>query len=149
MKIFNFEKYIHIIMKIAALKNYIFPNLMSISGYLYFIYLYLYRFESSRIYIQPGADETVEAYSHTFEGFAVLVIFIIISLVFFILSIVEYLIRKKCSSNVILKNKLPKSIEIIHSILFWIGILVPLSSLVIAILFVVFAPISDFILRLS
>lgn len=149
MKIFNFEKYIHIIMKIADFKNYIFPNLMSISGYLYFIYFYLYRFESSRIYIQPGADETVKAYSHSFEGFAVLVIFIIISLVFFILSIVEYLIRKKCSSNVILKNKLPKFIEIIHSILFWIGILVPLSSLVIAILFVVFAPISDFILRLS
>lgn len=86
---------------------------------------------------------------HTFDCASALANFIIISFILAILSIAEYFLRKKFAPNGVLKHKLPLFIEILHSILFWIGIWFPLSRLAFAILLLLLAPIIGLMLKFS
>ena len=143
------KKVFQILINIAKLKNYVFPNLMSICGYAYAVKLHQLLQVRAIIYSSPGADTTDAGISHTFDSATALANFIIISFILALLSIAEYFLRKKFCPNGLLKHKLPLFIEILHSMLFWVGMWFPLSRLTVAILFVIIAPISEFFLRFS
>ena len=141
MKMFNIKNIFHIVRNIAKLKNYVFTNIMAIYGYSYAVKLHQLNQKRDIIYLDPGADTTDEGIMHTFDSTTALANFIIISFMLAILSIAEYLLRKKFAPNGVLKVKLPLFIEILHSIVFWIGMWFPLSRLAFAILLLLLAPI--------
>lgn len=125
--------------RISKLKNYIFPNIMSICGYIYAVKLYHINKIRDTIYSFPGADTTSEGIMYTFDRASLLVSFVIISFLLAVCSLTEYCIRKKLSLYT-LRHKIPLAFEIIHSVIFWVGIWFPLSRLIFAIVVVISIP---------
>lgn len=144
-----FKKFFHILKNLAKLKNYVFPNLMAIRGYFYAVTLHQLNIENAIVYSTPGADTTDAGIMHTFDCAIALANFMISSFFLAMLGIVEYFLRKKFFPDGFLKCKPPLFIEILHSIVFWIGMWFPLSRFACAVLFLILTPISEFLLRFS
>lgn len=136
-------------LKIFSLKKYFFLNIMAICGYAYAAKLHQLNQVKTIIYSSPGADTTDAGIMHSFDCATVLATFIILSFFLAILGVAEFFLRKKFWPNGFIKHKPNLFVEIAHSVLFWIGFWFPLSRLVAAILFLVIAPISEFLSNFS
>lgn len=129
--------------KISKLKNYISAHLMSLCGYLYNVHLYFYNLETPKIFSDPGADETVEAYAHTFHYFIVLAFYFVIIVLLILSCIIENILKKKFNINIFQKFPINIAISKVYNIIFWIGIMLVLKTFIPSLLFLMFALISN------
>ncbi len=129
--------------KLSKFKNYISAGVLSLCGYLYNIHLYFYNKETPEIFSAPGADETVEAYAHTFNYFIVLTFYFIVIILLVLFFIAEFFLTKKFNINIFQKLHINMTISKIYNILFWIGIILVLKTLIPTVLFLIFAMISN------
>lgn len=125
--------------KISKFKNYISANIISLCGYLYNIHLYFYNKQATRIFSDLGADETSEAYAHTFLYFLVIALYFVIIILLILICVIEHIVQKKYSINILNNIELNKLINKFYNILFWIGIILVLKTLIPTSIFLIFA----------
>lgn len=139
-----FEKVKKVLLKLYKLQNYFFANVLSISGYCYWVVLHKLNEKAAIIYAEPGADTTSEGIMHTFECTTWLANFMLLWLSIIILCIIEHIVKKrffnKNSKNVVI---IPVFIKVLHSILFWIGLWTPLWRVLLLILCLILLPIYE------
>ena len=129
--------------KLSKFKNYISANLISLCGYLYNVHLYFYNSETPKIFSGPGTDETVEAYAHTFHYFIVLALYFVIIVLLILFCTIEHFLKKRFNINNLQNFHINSFINKLYNILFWIGIMLVLKTFIPALLFLIFALISN------
>ena len=129
--------------KISKVKNYISANLLSLCGYLYNVHLYFYNLETQKIFSAPGADETVEAYAHTFYYFIVLAFYFVIIILLILFCIIEHVLKKKLNINIFQNFHIHSFVNNLYNVLFWIGIMLVLKTFIPSLLFLIYALIAS------
>ena len=109
-------------MSVNKLRQYFFPYVISILGYMYLVFRIWNKLEQYKIYQSTGADETTEAYTHSFVSLTIATCYLIVLAITIILAIVEYKIVKKHNTNKFYKNKFQTIFNNILNIIFWTGI---------------------------
>ena len=118
-------------------KNYLSNNLISLFGYLCSFYWYYYTNETKQIFNSPGADETVEAYAHSFNGISSIIFELIILCLLIFCFVIEIYIKNRFNIKYIKDFQSIKILKQIHSIFYWIGIVLLLIQIIPILFFIV------------